>query len=155
MNDFVDYLQRDAQFDLSLEDLTQPATFSAISSEFAIKKIAVYSNSLVQNRYHNGFPDLISAGQFRNDSVQHSPDGIEVKSSRYLHGWQGHNPEDTWLLVFCFKPFPFRYTLVAGAPLYQCDWKHAGRSPTSRRTITASVTAEGRQKMVNNYIYRV
>lgn len=61
-----------------------------------------YCSSLVKNQYHNGHPDLIPAGLFPNDAVQYATQGIEVKASRYMRGWQGHNPEETWLMVFVF-----------------------------------------------------
>jgi hypothetical protein len=40
-----------------------------------------------------------------------------------------------------------------GAQLEESDWKFAGRSETSRRTITASVTSSGYNKMMANWIY--
>jgi hypothetical protein len=83
-----------------------------------------------------------------------------------LKGWQGHNPEDVWLMVFVFDsnrpsdvakgiaPKPFRFLRVVGARLTRQDWLFAGRSATSRRTITASVTPSGFQKMMTNWIYQ-
>jgi hypothetical protein len=99
---------------------------------------------------------------YPRDSVLHGADGIEVKASRYTRGWQGHNPEDVWLMVFVFDgnrttdvtPRPFKFESVAGARLDQSDWKFSGRSITSRRTITASVTPTGYAKMMANWIYR-
>jgi len=70
-------------------------------------------------------------------------------------------------MVFCFesnrpvdvgegiKPMPFRFVLVSGAQLSKSDWLFAGRSETSRRTITASVTPAGHAKMLANWIYKV
>jgi hypothetical protein len=123
--------------------------------------IPKYCKMLVKNRYHNGHPDLIPTGVFAGDSVQHSEIGIEVKASRYLGGWQGHNPEKVWLMVFVFDsnrakdtvPRPFRFVRVVGAQLEQNDWIFSGRSATSRRTITASVTKSGYTKMMANWIY--
>ena len=43
-------------------------------------------------------------------------------------------------------PKPFRFIKVVGALLTQNDWSFSGRSATSRRTITASVTRSGYQK---------
>jgi hypothetical protein len=43
---------------------------------------------------------------------------------------------------------------VLGAALAKSDWVFAGRSKTSRRTPTASVTASGYAKMAANWIYR-
>ena len=69
-------------------------------------------------------------------------------------------------MVFCFAssrptdlskgilPAPLRFVLVAGAQLTKADWKFAGRSETSRRTITASVTTTGYDKMMANWIYK-
>jgi hypothetical protein len=121
----------------------------------------------VKNRYHNGHPDLIRKGIFPGDAVQHAEEGIELKSSRYLKAWQGHNIENCWLMVFVFEsnrpsdqwrnlpPFPFRFLRVAGARLAKSDWKFAGRAAKSRRTITASVVTSGYRKIMNNWIYRV
>ena len=79
---------------------------------------------------------------------------------------QGHNAEDAWLMVFCFAsgrptdrtkgilPAPFKFVSVVGAQLTKSDWKFAGRSETSRRTITAAVTTSGYDKMMANWIYR-
>ena len=71
-------------------------------------------------------------------------------------------------MVFCFEanrqkdesegkpPIPFRFLKVCGAQLSaDDDWRFSGRSKTSRRTITASVTASGYEKMMANWIYLV
>lgn len=51
-------------------------------------------------------------------------------------------------------PKPFEFVAIVGAELKKSDWNFSGRSATSRRTITASVTAQGRAKMVSNWIYK-
>lgn len=51
-------------------------------------------------------------------------------------------------------PRPFQFVMVVGAPLVKNDWVFSGRAETSRRTITASVTDSGYQKMMANWIYR-
>jgi len=51
-------------------------------------------------------------------------------------------------------PRPFNFRMVVGAELTKDDWLFAGRSETSRRTITASITKSGREKMMANWIYR-
>jgi hypothetical protein len=149
-----------------LESMLMPANFSSIVGEFMTANIPKYCRTLAKNSYHNGHPDLLPKGKFPNDSVQHCNEGIEIKASRYMRGWQGHNVEDCWLMIFVFDsnrpvdiakgiaPRPFRFVMVAGAQITKADWKFAGRSQTSRRTITASVTTSGYDKMVNNWIYR-
>jgi hypothetical protein len=171
MNDFVSFIQ---MIDVRLhengtqrfESMLMPANFSSIVGEFMGANIPKYCSSIVKNNYHNGHPDMVPAGRFRDDSVQYCEDGIEIKGSRYLKGWQGHNPEDCWLMVFVFDsnrpvdlskgigPKPFKFLKVVGAKLEKSDWLYAGRSETSRRTITATVTDTGYQKMMNNWIYK-
>lgn len=120
-----------------------------------------YCDGLVKNRYHNGHPDLIPKGMFPEDAVHHAQDGVEVKSSRYAGGWQGHNPEAVWLMVFQFAASrgaerrPFAFVSVYAARLELEDWSYSGRSAASRRTITASVNADGMAKLRANRVYDV
>lgn len=170
MSEFLDFLsfvnkQLNSREIQRFENMLMPANFSSMVGEFMAAGIPRYCPTIVKNRYHNGHPDLIPIGMFENNAVQHSDMGIEIKASRYLRGWQGHNPEDFWLMVFVFDsnrpadsakyiaPRPFRFVKVVGARLQKSDWIFSGRSPQSRRTITASVTESGYEKMMANWIY--
>lgn len=149
-----------------IETIVMPANFSSIVGEFMAVSIPRYCVTLAKNHYHNGHPDLIPADMFEKNAVQYTHKGIEIKASRYLRGWQGHNPENIWLMVFVFDsncpedaaknvpPKPFRFVQVVGAQLTKRDWNFSGRSATSRRTITASVTESGYRKMMRNWIYK-
>ncbi|MCQ3972625.1 MAG: hypothetical protein DPW09_04160 [Anaerolineae bacterium] len=167
MSAFLDFLgfvntQLHTKEIIRLETMLMPANFSNIVGEFMSSTLPKYYSGLTKNKYHNGHPDLVPTGLFPNDAVQHSPHGIEIKASRYLRAWQGHNPEDVWLMVFVFDcnrprdtaPRPFQFVMVVGAQLVKNDWVFSGRAETSRRTITASVTDSGYQKMMANWIYR-
>lgn len=148
-----------------LESIMMSANFSSLVGEFMNARIPEHCKTLVKNQYHNGHPDLVPAGVFPGDAVQHSSNGIEIKASRYDRGWQGHNAEDIWLMVFVYKsnrvrdgllnPTPFQFLQVLGAQLVKNDWLFAGRSEESRRTITASVTPSGFAKMKANWIYEL
>lgn len=170
MQDFIDFLgfinQQFYSRSLSrLESFLMPANFSSIVGEFMNETVPHYCPLLAKNQYHNGHPDLIPAGMFNGNSVQYSQKGIEIKASRHKSGWQGHNPEAVWLLVFYFDsntvrdksidapPKPFQFRGVYGARLEEEDWNFSGRSETSRRTITASVNRQGVTKMKENWIY--
>jgi len=172
MRDFTDFLQT-VNTELvrkgiaRLEDSLMPANFSSIVGEFIANSLPRHCSGIVRNTYHNGHPDLLPAGKYPHDAAQHAgTDGIEVKASRYLRGWQGHNAEDVWLMVFVFasgrpadlrafqEKRPFRFCAVYGAMLAKTDWQFAGRSQTSRRTITATVLPVGFEKMASNWIYR-
>lgn len=128
--------------------------------------IPKHCKTVSRNKYHNGHPDIVPKGRYPGDSILHGSEGIEIKGSRHTSGWQGHNPENVWLLVFCFdsntsrdvglgvEPRPFRFVKVVGARLTKDDWQFSGRSETSRRTITASVKRSGYKKMEANWVYR-
>ena len=152
---------------IRLEDTLMPANFSSMVGEFMATNIPKSCKTIVRNNYHNGHPDMLPAGKYENDMAQHAgSDGIEIKGSRNLSGWQGHNAEDAWLMVFIFEsgrpvdlvkkanPAPFRFLMVVGALLCRDDWQFAGRSETSRRTITATVRRSGYDKMMANWIYK-
>lgn len=177
MRDYVEFLtfmnkQLIGQGIPRLETFLMPASFSSMVGEFMNVRIPLHCDSIVKNKYHNGHPDLIPAGKFKDNAVQHDTVGIEVKASRNRQGWQGHNPENVWLMVFVFdansandeafavrsgaapEARPFRFIEVLGAQLEEDDWQFAGRSETSRRTITASIKPSGFDKMNENWIYR-
>lgn len=171
MNEFIDFVgfigqQLRTRSIPRLESMLMPANFSSIVGEFMTSTIPKHCSTIAKNQFHNGHPDMVPAGLFPGDSIQHDQRGIEVKGSRYLRGWQGHNAEDTWLMVFCFDssrptddskgipPKPFEYLMVLGAKLQQSDWTFSGRKGNSRRTITASVNGSGYEKMMSNWIYK-
>lgn len=170
MQDFLDFIgfinpQLNSRNMPRLESFLMPANFSSMVGEYMNITIPKYCPSLVKNLYHNGHPDLIPVGVFAKNAVQHSTEGIEIKGSRHLSGWQGHNAESVWLMVFVFDsntsndsfkkimPKPFSFRAVYAAKLEKNDWAFSGRSATSRRTITASVTQSGVQKMKANWVY--
>jgi len=171
MNDFI-RLMRVANVQLHgeriqrLETILAPANFSGMVGDFMAATIPNYCAGLARNMFHNGHPDMIPRGRFPNDSVQYAHEGIEVKASRYLAGWQGHNPENAWLMVFIFHsnrpadalkgraPRPFEFQMVVGAQVTEADWGVAERREGGRRTPTAGVLRTGREKMMANWIYK-
>lgn len=171
MNEFLGFLgfinaQLNTKGIQRFESMLMPANFSSMVGEFLISTIPKYCPSLAKNQYHNGHPDLLPKGKFASESIQHGTEGIEIKASRYSRGWQGHNAEECWLMVVVFAsnrptdsvkkvpPIPFRFRSVFLGRLTLADWSFSGRSTKSRRTITASVTRLGYEKMTQNWIYR-
>jgi len=170
MSEFVNFLgfinqQLNSKTIRRFESMLMPANFSSMVGEFMVATIPKHCPTLVKNQYHNGHPDLLPKGKFTGDAVQHGPIGIEVKASRYSRGWQGQNPEECLLMGFVFDsnrpaevakgiaPRPFRFRNVFLGELTKEDWVFSGRSETSRRTITASVTKTGFEKMKANWVY--
>jgi len=171
MEDFIDFLgfinlQMYSKGIPRLESFLMPANFSSIVGEYMNMAIPKYCATLARNQYHNGHPDLVPGGMFPENSIQYADEGIEVKGSRHSSGWQAHNPEAVWLMVFHFDsntsndirksilPKLFCFKGVYAAKLEKSDWNFSGRSSTSRRTITASVNKSGVEKMKSNWLYR-
>ena len=102
-----------------LESIIMSANFSSLVGEFMNAGIPKYCKTLVKNKHFNGHPDMIPTGMFPGDKAQHATERIEIKASRYGKRWQGHNPEDTWLMVFIYdsnrttdyetNPRPFQF----------------------------------------------
>ncbi|MBI3597051.1 MAG: hypothetical protein HY203_07870 [Nitrospirae bacterium] len=146
-----------------LEELLLGNSLSGILSEFLVKNIARVSHSLVANLKVGGHPDLLPKGHYNSNLILKGTEGIEVKSSIQKGGWQGHNPENCWLLVFRYivgkqdddQVVPLTFVEILCAKLTKKDWSFSGRKGASRRTPTASITTSGVEKLRANYVYRL
>ena len=98
-----------------LEETVRPAIFTGIVSDAIAASLARHSRVLTENRYHNGHPDLIPQGKYKNDSVAAGEEGVEVKATRGegYQGWRRRRyPRGTRWLVLCV---PLRGRLEDGA----------------------------------------
>lgn len=146
-----------------LEELLLGNSLSGIISELLVKNIASASSTLEANLKVGGYPDLLPKGRYDSSFVLKGEEGIEVKASIQKGGWQGHNPEDCWLMVFRYavgeqaggEVAPLTFVEVLCAKLLKTDWSFSGRKGASRRTPTASITSEGVEKLRSNFLYRV
>lgn len=133
----------------------------------ATEELAQASDALIMNQKQDGFPDILPVD---NDEyaekdyvVHHGLEGIETKCSKSNGGWQAHNNEEAWFVVFRYKRGdpdadlqdmePIRLVQVLAGSLNEDDWSHSGRSDDSRRTITSSIIASGMYKLRSNPIY--
>ena len=146
-----------------LEELLLGNSLSGIISEFLVKNIARVSAVLEANLKVGGHPDLLPRGHYPSNFVLKGDEGIEVKCSIQKGGWQGHNPEDCWLMVFRYivgqqeggEVIPLTFVEILCAKLLRSDWSFSGRSGTSRRTPTASIAEIGVEKLRSNFLYRL
>lgn len=146
-----------------LEELLLGNSLSGIVSEFLVKNIARSSKTLEANLKVGGHPDLLPKGHYSSNLVLKGDEGIEVKSSIQGGGWQGHNPEDCWLMVFRYAvgeqedgtKLPLTFVEILCARVERSDWSFSGRKGSSRRTPTASITASGVEKLRRNFLYRI
>lgn len=145
------------------EELLLGNSLSGVLSEFLVKNIARCSDKVLANMKVGGHPDLLPVGIYSSDQVLKGHEGIEVKSSIQRGGWQGHNPEDCWLLIFRYiigkqkdgTIVPLTFVEILCAQLIKADWSYSGRNGESRRTPTASITTQGMIKLRSNPIYRL
>jgi hypothetical protein len=146
-----------------LEELLLGNTLSGIVSELLVKNIAKESISLEANLKVGGYPDLLPKGHYSSNMILKGEEGIEVKCSIQDGGWQGHNPEECWIMIFRYKVgeeshgtnIPLTFIEILCAKLLKTDWSFSGRIGESRRTPTASITRSGVEKLRLNFIYRV
>jgi hypothetical protein len=146
-----------------LEEIILGNSLSGFISELVVKRIGLNSEKLARNEKVGGHPDLVPRGKYKDDSALRAEDGIEVKTSIQSGGWQGHNPERSWLLVVQYsvdivtEPIterrPSEVLKVMCAQLEEEDWSFSGRVGTSRRTPTASILKSGTKKLHDNAIY--
>ena len=83
-----------------LEDTLLGNSVSGVVSELLVKAIADRSPALSRNERVGGHPDLLPLGYYESVEVLHGEHGIELKASIQKGGWQGHNPEHGWVVVF-------------------------------------------------------
>ena len=72
------------------DDMLRPAAMSGLISDMMTASMARHARALVENRYHNGHPDLIVDGVYAGNSVKAGEQGVEVKSTRKTGGSGGH-----------------------------------------------------------------
>lgn len=146
-----------------LEELLLGNSLSGLVSEFLVRNIARVSTTLIANKKVGGHPDLLPKDKYPSGSALKCPDGIEVKTSQRKGGWQGHNPEECWLMIFRYavgaqsdgRALPITFSEVMCAQLLKSDWSFSGRKGLSRRTPTASITKIGVEKLRTSFLYRI
>ncbi|TAK25053.1 MAG: hypothetical protein EPO26_04380 [Chloroflexota bacterium] len=146
-----------------LEEMVRPAIFSGIVSDAMSAALARHSRVLVENRFHNGHPDLIPRGLYPNNAVAAGDDGVEVKATKGSGAVDTHGARDAWLCVFRWsidvdqeKPIrqraPTHSVEILLARLIREDFRQNARGELGTRT--ASPNAAGLAKLRANWIYR-
>ncbi|MGH9303528.1 MAG: hypothetical protein ACRDZ5_03835 [Acidimicrobiales bacterium] len=101
-----------------LEDTLRKANLSGTLSDMLTAALAKHSRTLVQNRYHNGHPDLILRGVFPNDSVKAGEQGVEIKSTVRPGGAvDTHGGRNQWMCVFVYRVDQLTEPAVERRPL--------------------------------------
>ena len=147
-----------------LDDMLRPAAMSGIISDMMTARIAAHSQTLTENRYFNGHPDLIVQGIYANDAVRAGTEGIEIKTTRKAGGQvDTHGARKQNMCVFVYaldqttepasQRRPMTFTEVYLGPVEESDFRKNPRGELGTRTAT--LDAEGIKKLRTKWLYRL
>ncbi|MDE0476401.1 MAG: hypothetical protein F4092_14215 [Rhodospirillaceae bacterium] len=145
-----------------LDDMLRPAAMSGLISDMITASMARHSRVLVENRYHNGHPDLIVNGLYANDAVKAGEEGVEIKSTRKAGGAvDTHGAREQWMCVFVYKVdnesepaaerAPMIFTEVYLGHVAIEDFRRNSRSELGTRTAT--LDRHGIRKLRRSWVY--
>ena len=147
-----------------LEEMLRPAIMSGLISDMLTASLAKHSRVLVENRYHNGHPDLIVQGRYADDAVIAGTEGVEIKSTRKTGGAvDTHGARNQWMCVFVYdidtrtEPAVDRRPMVfVEVYLGQVTIEDFRKNPRGELgTRTATLHKEGIKKLRKNWIYKL
>lgn len=145
-----------------LEDTLRPANLSGTVSDMVTAALAKHSRTLVQNRFHNGHPDLVVQGKYTNDSIKAGEFGVEIKSTTKKGGAvDTHGGRKQWMCVWVYQVdkvtepavdrAPLKFTEVYLAEVVPEDFRRNERGDLGTRTST--LDRHGVQKLRERWIY--
>jgi len=146
-----------------LEETLRPALMSGLISDMLTASVAKHSRGLVQNRYHNGHPDLIVGGVYANDSVKSGQQGIEIKTTRRKGAAvDTHGGRDQNMCVFVYEidsttqpainRRATRFTAVYLSEVLAADFRRNPRGELG--TPTSTLGREGIARFRQMWVYR-
>ncbi|MCY3807785.1 MAG: hypothetical protein OXG91_15075 [bacterium] len=145
-----------------LEDILRKANLSGTLSDMLTASLATHARTLVQNRYHNGHPDLVVQGVYPNDAVKSGEKGVEVKSTLKKGGAvDTHGAREQWFCVFVYRidnetepaveREPLQFTEVYLAHVTPDDFRRNERGELGTRTATLHQAGVG--KLRRGWVY--
>ena len=145
-----------------LENMLRRAILSGVLSELVTESLAKHSRGLVVNRYHNGHPDLVKRGRYKNNSVKSGKKGVEIKTTVRKGGAvDTHGARDQWFCVFVYQVdnvtqpatarAPLRFTEIYLAKVTTNDFRKNSRSELGTRTAT--LDRDGVKKLRKGWVY--
>ena len=145
-----------------LDDMLRPAALSGILSDMLTARIAAHSQTLCENKYFNGHPDLIVCGVYPNDAVKAGEEGLEIKTTRKPGGAvDTHGARKQIMCVFVYEVdnntqpvddrFPLTFTEVYLGPVEVSDFRRNPRGELGTRTAT--LDADGIKKLRRHWLY--
>lgn len=145
-----------------LEETLRKAILSGVLSDMLTASLAKHTRNLVQNRYHNGHPDLIVGGYYPKNAVKAGSEGVEIKTTRKPGGAvDTHGARKQWMCVFVYEVdevtepaydrLPLRFREVYLAEVVPDDFRRNPRGELGTRTAT--LDRQGIAKLRRGWIY--
>lgn len=145
-----------------LEETLRAANLSGTISDMLTVSLAKHSRTLVQNRFHNGHPDLIVQGRYPGDSVKAGEHGVEIKSTTKKGGAADtHGARKQWMCACVYRVdkttepavdrAPLKFTEIYLAEVDPEDFRKNARGELGTRTAT--LDRYGLQKLREHWIY--
>lgn len=146
------------------DDMLRPAAMSGIISDMLTARLAAHTQTLTENRYPNGHPDLIVKGVYANDAVKAGTEGIEIKTTKKAGGQvDTHGARRQIMCVFVYEVdqktepasarSPMTFTEVYLGPVELSDFRKNPRGELGTRTAT--LDAAGIKKLRAKWLYRL
>ena len=147
-----------------LDDMLRPAIMSGLISDMLTSSLAKHSRALIENKYHNGHPDLIVRGVYPLDSIKSGSEGVEIKTTRKTGGAvDTHGAREQWMCVFVYQVDhasepaldrePMTFSEVYLRHVTVEDFRRNPRGELGTRTAT--LHKDGVAKLRENWIYRL
>ena len=145
-----------------LDEMLRPAAMSGFLSDMITASMAQHARVLVENKYHNGHPDLIVNGVYANDSVKAGEQGVEIKSTRKPGGAvDTHGAREQLMCVFVYRidnetepavdRQAMKFTEIYLGHVTVEDFRKNPRGELGTRTAT--LDRNGIRKLRNSWIY--
>ena len=145
-----------------LDEMVRPAAMSGLLSDMITASMAQHARVLVENKYHNGHPDLIVNGVYANDSVKAGEQGVEIKSTRKPGGAvDTHGAREQLMCVFVYRidnntepavdRQAMKFTEIYLGHVTVEDFRKNPRGELGTRTAT--LDRNGIRKLRNSWIY--
>jgi hypothetical protein len=146
-----------------LDDFVRPAILSGFLSDMITDSLGSHSRSLVRNNYHNGHPDLIVKGVYKNNATPRGDQGVEIKTTKHRGAAVDfHGGRDQTLVVFVYSSDtqtepavsrePLTFTGIYLAEVVEKDFNRYERGELGTRT--SSLNKEARSRLRENWIYK-
>ena len=147
-----------------LDDMLRPAIMSGLLSDMLTSSLAKHSRVLTENHYHNGHPDLIVQGAYREDAVKAGKEGVEIKTTRKSGGAvDTHGARNQWMCVFVYgvdtqteparERGPMTFTELYLGKVTRSDFRRNARGELGTRTAT--LHKKGIEKLRRHWVYRL